>query len=98
MNRCHCLSLALATVVAAWCAGAAESKTGENPADSLPPHITQVTGFTFFSDFPCHKASNPVVSDDGRFFAFQMATSREAAGVGQGIFVYQIEKAKRSTP
>jgi len=51
---------------------------------------------TFFSDFPGYKASNPVVSDDGRFIAFQMAKSREAAGVGHGIFVYDIEKAAKS--
>ena len=49
---------------------------------------------TYFSDYPGYKASNPVVSDDGRFIAFQMAKSREAAGVGHGIFVYEIEKAK----
>jgi len=48
---------------------------------------------TYFSDYPGYKASNPVVSDDGRFIAFQMAKSREAAGVGHGIFVYDIEKA-----
>jgi len=49
---------------------------------------------TYFSDSPGYKASNPVVSDDGKFIAFQMAKSREAAGVGHGIFVYDIEKAK----
>jgi hypothetical protein len=49
---------------------------------------------TFFSDYPGFKASNPVVSDDGKFIAFQMAKSREAAGVGHGIFVYDIQKAK----
>jgi len=48
---------------------------------------------TYFSDYPGFKASNPVVSDDGKFIAFQMAKSREAAGVGHGIFVYDIEKA-----
>jgi Tol biopolymer transport system component len=42
---------------------------------------------THFSDYPGYKASNPVVSDDGRFIAFQMAKSSEAAGVGHGIFV-----------
>jgi len=49
---------------------------------------------TYFSDYPGFKASNPVVSDDGNFIAFQMAKSREAAGVGHGIFVYDLEKAK----
>jgi len=48
---------------------------------------------THFSDSPGYQASNPVVSDDGKFIAFQQATSREAAGVGHGIFVYDIDKA-----
>jgi hypothetical protein len=47
---------------------------------------------THFSDYPGYKASNPVVSDDGKFIAFQMATSREAAGVGHGIFVLDLAK------
>jgi hypothetical protein len=37
-----------------------------------------------------------VVSDDGRFIAFQMARSQDAAGVGQGIFLYDIEKARQA--
>jgi hypothetical protein len=57
----------------------------------------QYERLTYFSDDPGWKASNPVVSDDGRFIAFQMAKSREAAGVGHGIFVYDIEKAKQET-
>lgn len=48
---------------------------------------------TYFSDYLGYKASNPVVSDDGRFIAFQMAKSREAAGVGHGIFVLDLAKA-----
>jgi hypothetical protein len=51
---------------------------------------------TYFSDYPGYKASNPVVSDDGRCIAFQMAHSREAAGVGHGIFLYDIEKARQA--
>ncbi len=50
---------------------------------------------THFSDYAGYKASNPVVSDDGKFIAFQMAKSREAAGVGHGIFIYDIEKAQK---
>lgn len=46
-----------------------------------------VQRLTYFSDFPGFKASNPVVSDDGRFMAFQMAKSKDAAGVGYGIFI-----------
>ena len=53
---------------------------------------------THFSDYAGFKASNPVVSDDGKFIAFQMAKSREAAGVGHGLFVYDIEKSKKAQP
>jgi Tol biopolymer transport system component len=49
---------------------------------------------TFFSEDAGYKASNPVVSDDGRLIAFQLAQSREAAGVGHGIFIYDVEKAR----
>ena len=47
---------------------------------------------THFSDYPGYKASNPVVSDDGRYIAFQMAKSGEAAGVGHGLFLYDLTK------
>jgi hypothetical protein len=53
-----------------------------------------VERLTFFSDYPGYKASNPVVSDDGRFIAFQLAKSKDAAGVGHGIFMMDLEKAK----
>ncbi len=48
---------------------------------------------TSFNKYPGYKASNPVVSDDGRFMAFQMARSRDPAGVGYGIFLYDFAKA-----
>lgn len=48
------------------------------------------TRLTHFTRFPGYKASNPVVSDDGHFMAFQMARSRDAAGVGHGIFLYDL--------
>ena len=47
---------------------------------------------TFFSDFPGYKGSNGVVSDDGRFLAFQLAKAKEAAGVGHGIFICDFQK------
>ena len=53
---------------------------------------------THFSDYAGYKASNPAVSDDGKFIAFQMAKSREAAGVGHGIFLYDIERAQKTPP
>ena len=55
------------------------------------------TRLTFFSDYPGYKASNPVVSDDGRYMAFQFARKGDMAGVGRGILVFdlvQYEKAK----
>lgn len=48
------------------------------------------TRLTFFSDYPGYKASNGVVSDDGRFIAFQMGKFGEAAGIGHGIFVFDL--------
>jgi hypothetical protein len=48
---------------------------------------------TFFTDYPGYKASNPVVSDDGRFLAFQLARTTDHAGVGYGIFLLDLSKA-----
>ncbi len=50
------------------------------------------TRLTYFSDSPGYKASNPVVSDDGRFIAFQLAKSTEAAGIGHGIFILDVTR------
>jgi len=47
---------------------------------------------TFFAEYPGFKASNPVVSDDGRYMAFQVAKLGDQAGVGRGILVFDIEK------
>ncbi|MCZ6792651.1 MAG: hypothetical protein O7J95_03450 [Planctomycetota bacterium] len=54
---------------------------------------------THFNDTPGYKASNPVVSDDGRYVAFQYAKVGDPAGVGRGILVLDLEayeKAKRT--
>jgi hypothetical protein len=53
-----------------------------------------VERLTQFSDYPGFKASNPVVSDDGGFMAFQLAKTTDQAGVGYGIFIYDFAKAK----
>jgi hypothetical protein len=53
----------------------------------------EYTRLTHFSDYLNYKCSNPVVSDDGRYIAFQMGHAGEGAGVGHGIFVYDITKA-----
>lgn len=51
---------------------------------------------TFFSDYEGYKSSNPVVSDDGKYIAFQTAKKGDAAGVGRGILIFDIEKYERS--
>ncbi len=43
---------------------------------------------TFFNDYEGGKASNPVLSTDGRFMAFQSAKTTDPAGVGYGILIY----------
>ena len=47
-----------------------------------------VEQLTHFNDFENGKASNPVVSTDGRFMAFQPARTTDPAGVGYGIVLY----------
>ena len=56
-------------------------------------HVERVT---YFSDFPGYKATNPAVSDDGRYMAFQMAKIGDPAGVGRGIFIYDFGKAREA--
>jgi len=43
---------------------------------------------TYFNDYEGGKASNPVISTDGRFMAFQSAQTSDPAGVGYGILLY----------
>jgi len=52
----------------------------------------QTARLTFFSDYPGFKASNLVVSDDGRYMAFQVANMGDVAGVGRGILILDLEK------
>jgi hypothetical protein len=46
------------------------------------------TRLTYFNDYEGYKASNPVVSTDGKFMAFQVAHPADEAGVGYGILLY----------
>lgn len=46
--------------------------------------------FTSFNDYEGWKASNPVVSTDGRNIAFQIAHTVDEAGVGYGIVIMKI--------
>ncbi len=50
------------------------------------------TRLTHFNDFEGGKASNPVVSTDGRFMAFQFARTTDPAGVGYGLLLYRFNK------
>jgi len=56
----------------------------------------QLNRLTYFSDYPGYKASNPVVSDDGRFMAFQYAKAGDQAGVGRGIFLFDLAQFEKS--
>jgi dipeptidyl aminopeptidase/acylaminoacyl peptidase len=50
---------------------------------------------THFSDYPGYKASNPTISPDGHWMAFQLARSDEPAGVGHGILVYDLRRGPK---
>jgi Tol biopolymer transport system component len=50
---------------------------------------------TFFADRDGYKSSNPVISDDGRYMAFQVAKLGDWAGVGRGIFIYDLNAVKK---
>jgi len=46
---------------------------------------------TNFNDYVNGKASNPVVSTDGKYMAFQLANPNDAAGVGYGLLLYKFD-------
>ena len=51
----------------------------------------QLERMTFFSNYKGFKSSNPVISDDGKFMAFQSARSTDLAGIGYGIFLMKLK-------
>lgn len=53
----------------------------------------RMTRLTRFADVPTYRSSNPVISRDGHYMAFQMGRSGVAAGTGYGIFLYDFTKA-----
>ncbi|HEV8130198.1 MAG TPA: hypothetical protein VGQ81_03030 [Acidobacteriota bacterium] len=57
----------------------------------LEPNSTDFMRMTHWGDYEGYKASNPVVSPDGKWFAFQSARNDEPAGVGHGIFVFKLK-------
>ena len=50
------------------------------------------TRLTTFNDHEGWKASNPVVSRDGRFMAFQVGRTADEAGVGYGILLMRFDR------
>ncbi len=50
------------------------------------------TRLTHFNDYEGGKASNPVVSTDARFMAFQFARTTDPAGVGYGLLLHWFNK------
>jgi len=49
---------------------------------------------TYFNEGAKYKATNPVVSDDGRYMAFQYSIVGETTGIGHGILIWDFEKEK----
>lgn len=50
----------------------------------------------FFSDVEGFRSSNPVVRDDGKFFAFQASEANSDAGVGCGLYLFDIKKYEQA--
>jgi Tol biopolymer transport system component len=57
----------------------------------LEPHSQDFQRMTRWGEYEHYKASNPVVSPDGKWIAFQSARNDEPAGVGHGIFLIQLK-------
>jgi Tol biopolymer transport system component len=57
----------------------------------LEPNSQDFTRVTRWGEYRGYKASNPVVSSDGKRIAFQSARSKDPAGVGYGIFVMDVK-------
>jgi Tol biopolymer transport system component len=57
----------------------------------LEPGSSDFVRLTRWGDYEGYKASNPVVSPDGKWIAFQSARNDEPAGVGHGIFLLKLQ-------
>lgn len=80
-----------------------ESSRGQSVPDSekwanidiwklkLVPDSTDFVRLTRWADYEGYKASNPVVSPDGKWIAFQSARNNEPAGVGHGVFLLKLD-------
>jgi hypothetical protein len=52
---------------------------------------TNFERLTHFNDFEGGKASNPVISSDGKYMCFQFANTADPAGVGYGLLLYKLK-------
>ncbi|HVU53943.1 MAG TPA: hypothetical protein VHD83_02770 [Puia sp.] len=50
---------------------------------------------THFNDYEGGKASNPVISGNGKYMCFQLANTSDPAGVGYGLLLYDLSAAPR---
>src|SRR5690349_18913146 len=57
----------------------------------LVPNATEYVRMTHWGEYDGYKASNPVVSPDGKTIAFQSARSKDPAGVGYGIYLMDVK-------
>ena len=57
----------------------------------LVPNATEYVRMTHWGEYEGYKASNPVVSPDGKTIAFQSARSKDPAGVGYGIYLLDVK-------
>jgi Tol biopolymer transport system component len=51
---------------------------------------------TWFNEARKYQATNPVVSDDGRYFEFTVPAVGDSAGVGHGIYLYDLQAAAQA--
>jgi Tol biopolymer transport system component len=66
------------------------SKTLDTWKLRLEPNSTDFTRVTRFGDLPGYKATNPVVSPDGKTIAFQEGWTTDIAGSGHGVFLLRL--------
>ncbi|GEM_PF-1114131 len=57
----------------------------------LSPGSDDTRRLTRFGDYPGFRASNPVVSPDGKSIAFQQASINDIPGVGSGVFLMRLD-------
>lgn len=72
-----------------WLGGARGSKNIDIWKLKLDGTGKDFVRLTNFNDYEGGKASNPVISTDGKYMAFQSAKTTDPAGVGYGLLLYK---------